>query len=120
MCALLWGCAGEPYGSLEVNRGHNGYREQLIANKEYFLRYAGTTRHSYEDIEVFWERRASELCPLGYESLERKREKSNDTIRVPISGTYVNVAAPKPRVVGRIKCVDDQKQVTKRTVLGFR
>jgi hypothetical protein len=83
---VVTACAGEPYGSFEANRGHNGYMEQLVGENEYFLRYAGTTRHSHEDIEVFWERRATELCSQGYEILERKREKSNDTVRVPISG----------------------------------
>jgi hypothetical protein len=62
----IQGCA-ESYSAYEATRGHHGYSEQTLDDGRIMLRYYGTTRHSHEEIEVFWEHRANELCPNGFE-----------------------------------------------------
>ena len=80
-----------------------GYADQRISDSEYSLVYRGTIHTSYEELESMWNRRASELCPSGYEkeikSTERPQDYSTYAAGVIISNTIM-----LPTVEGTVQC----------------
>jgi hypothetical protein len=54
----------------------------------------------------YWHKRASELCPLGYEYSELSVVTHNTSINMSISGVSTNIGAPGYSMAGVAMCLD--------------
>jgi hypothetical protein len=79
LCSVIFilGCATEygPSGLL------GGYKAKVLADGNIELIFSGNRATSTQTISLYWDRRASELCPNGYIVLEKKN--SSTTVYYP-------------------------------------
>ena len=108
--------SGPPYQKYKLGKG--GYQENRIPGKgvRYYLIYSGRKEKELDIYVDYWNRRASELCPYGYEierlraEVEEGQVKSDSAlflggILVPI--TY-RATVKNPQVYGEINCKLEQ------------
>ena len=100
---LLTACA-ERYGTELGQHTNHGYKFFKISIDEYWLTYEGTTRHSFDILEQYWARKASELCVNGFKVLNSKQVKMPFILKTPVGGQTVSVGSWRPKVVGTLKC----------------
>lgn len=73
-----------------------GYKDTVLPDGTIRLKFRGNGLTSMEQVKIFWERRANELCPSGYNIISAE-DKS--------FGTYTQYAqANHPVIEGLIKC----------------
>ncbi len=116
----LTACASQ-YAPLTSNsKFAGGYQELLLeerllndADKDsdvrlelYLLTYQGTTSDTKERISGFWQQRASELCPKGYNVESHHQTIVYGTIRSPVNGRMENLGTQQPIERGVIQCLN--------------
>jgi hypothetical protein len=74
--------------------------------KRYLLTYQGTTSDTKERISGFWQQRANELCPNGYNVESHLQTILYGTIRSPVNGRMENLGTQQPIDKGIIQYLD--------------
>jgi hypothetical protein len=97
-------CSSPPYRSLEETSRSYGYSERLVKENVYSLFYQGSINNTPEEVEVFWLKRALELCPNGYVTTRKDNINTHGNIRTPINGALTTIRTKAPRVSGQFKC----------------
>jgi len=54
-----------------------GYKDKQIGEDHYYVEYFGNGTTSAETVNLYWDRRAKELCPNGYTEVISKEGKNN-------------------------------------------
>lgn len=81
ICSMLVsGCAT----GYQKHTWSGGYKDSMVGENEYFVEYYGNGTTSPQIVESFWNQRASEICPSGFDIIEN-REGEN-------SGSFTNGA----------------------------
>jgi hypothetical protein len=101
---LLTGCAAQPFQSLGDRQSQSGYVDVELQPGVFVITYNGTTRHNKELIEQYWLQRAQELCPLGYEVIEKEAGIIHGSIQSPINGLMVTLGTQAPKMTGQVHC----------------
>ena len=73
-----------------------GYKDKLVGENEYLVEYYGNGTTSPQTVESFWNQRASEICPNGFEIIDNKEGES--------SGSFGATTFSHPWKKARIKC----------------
>ena len=112
----LTACASQYAPLTNTSKYASGYQEQLLnaqsSNENlpnqarYLLTYQGTTSDNKERITAFWQQRASELCPKGYNVVNHHQTIVYGTIRSPVNGMMVNLGTVQPIDKGIIQCLN--------------
>jgi hypothetical protein len=97
-------CSSPPYRSLEETSRSYGYSERLVEENVYSLFYQGSINNTPEEVEVFWLKRALELCPNGYVTTRKDNTHTVGNIRTPINGALTTIRTKAPRVNGQFEC----------------
>lgn len=86
---LITGCA-TPY---KPNGMGGGYRDMKIGENKYEVAFNGNGYSSMEHVEKHWARRASEVCPNGYDVLYETSDINEANISgetaLPVGGAYI-------------------------------
>ena len=72
---LLGACVKIDYQEYKMMSG--GYKDEPIGKDEYFVSYEMYGQADIELVLERWHRRASELCPSGYDVLDLNKGKSS-------------------------------------------
>jgi hypothetical protein len=103
---ILTGCAAAPYkkADLSLFGGRQGYLDKQIAPGRYVLEYShiGGYNYNLKLNKQYWARRASELCPNGYEGAPEVIFAGNAKIKEFVCPQ--NFCANYPLVSGVIQC----------------
>ena len=107
---LLTACA-TPY----AERGFwgVGYDETELEPGLYFLDYTGDQYHSMAKVVGYWHRRARELCPDGFQVMDREQGVGPGGAAIAATGSGGAVAGlfQYPRYTGYVRCTDDASSV---------
>jgi len=95
-------------GYQELLLNEHTAKEQAKTNqpKRYLLTYQGTTSDTKAHITGYWQQRAHELCPKGYNVESYHQTMVYGTIRSPVNGMMVNLGTVQPIDKGIIQCID--------------
>ncbi len=106
----LAACA-TPYG--ERGLMGVGYDQSEIEPGLYFLDYTGDQYHSMAKVVGYWHRRARELCPDGFQVMDREQGVGPGGAAIAATGSGGAVAGlfQYPRYTGYIRCTDDASSV---------
>ncbi|BDX05164.1 hypothetical protein [Planctobacterium marinum] len=81
-----------------------GYKDQQIGVGRYWVEYLGNASTSPELVLERWHKRASELCPDGYDEVGNE-EGANQSTAVGVAGSAViPISFSHPYVKGEIEC----------------
>ena len=107
---LLTACA-TPYG--ERGFWGVGYDQTEIEPGLYFLDYTGDQYHSMAKVVGYWHRRARELCPNGFQVMDREQGVGPGGAAIAATGSGGAVAGlfQYPRYTGYVRCTDDASSV---------
>lgn len=100
MVVTLASCA-TPYQKMGLT---GGFSEKEVDSGQYELYYLGNGATSWEQVEVYWHRRASELCAGGYTHIYTDTDSKTSETWVSAGGVYVPVTATYPQVSGVVTC----------------
>ncbi len=93
--SLLGGCAT----GYQAHTWSGGYKDKEIGTDHYYVEYLGNGTTSRETVNAYWGKRASELCPNGYNELSPKTGE-NDSFAMGTAG----VTFDHPWEKAEIKC----------------
>lgn len=86
-CIFLTGCAT----GYQAHTWSGGYKDKKLDDNHYLVEYYGNGTTSVEMLKEFWGKRASELCPNGYDALDENNGKTDGGIFL---GGIVSIAHP--------------------------
>lgn len=95
LTSLLAACAT----GYQAHTWSGGYKDQKLSEGHYYVEYLGNGTTSRETVNLYWNRRASELCPNGYTELSSNLGK-NDSVAIGTAG----VSFDHPWKKAEIKC----------------
>ncbi|WP_372940332.1 hypothetical protein [Shewanella sp.] len=75
-CILLSGCAT----GYQAYTWSGGYKDKVLGEKHYLVEYYGNGTTSIEMLNLFWQTRADELCPNGYDVVDENKGKTDGGI----------------------------------------
>ena len=107
---LISGCAATPYQPMSTStKPVGGYLDKKVGPNEYHLQYSGNGFSKIETIITYWNQRANELCPKGFDLLDQDKKivKSYPVTNLYIAPGLVVPHVSKievPYVQGSIKC----------------
>ncbi|WP_045856500.1 CC0125/CC1285 family lipoprotein [Teredinibacter purpureus] len=90
----LSGCA-TAYGKYGFS---GGYKDKQLDDGSIEVSYQGNGTTSPETVELYWEKRAAELCPSGYDIVSKENGGHS---------SYYPVQVFHPLTEGVIKCLGD-------------
>lgn len=98
--ALLSGCA-TGYQSFTWT---GGYKDRDLGDGLYAVDYVGNGTTPPELVSLYWEQRASELCPRGYNVQSRETgTRSVETASV-VGTAVIPISSSHPWITGTIRC----------------
>ncbi len=104
--ATLSGCAPAEYKKADfgIYGGRTGYLDKRVAANTYIVEYSqiGGYNYSLETNKVYWEQRARELCPDGYDGSYEIISPANARLEEFIRPQ--RFCSQYPLVSGVIKC----------------
>lgn len=75
-CILLSGCAT----GYQAYTWSGGYKDKALGKNHYLVEYYGNGTTSIEMLNMFWNTRAVELCPNGYDVVDENKGKTDGGI----------------------------------------
>jgi len=106
LCTKNNNCVGETIiiGGINEYRPFGvpgGYKNTRINNNSFMVEYYGNHNVQGKKLKRFWEKRASELCPKGYDTLKGKTFTTESGL---IVGTRIRHASVYPIFKSAIQC----------------
>lgn len=93
LLATLVGCAT----GYQKYTWSGGYKDEKIGDNHFKVEYYGNGTTSRETVSAFWEKRAFELCPSGYDIVSAEGGANN-------GGIFIGVNVDHPWKKAEIRC----------------
>ncbi|MEW6981654.1 hypothetical protein AAD001_03260 [Colwelliaceae bacterium 6471] len=98
---LIAGCSTNDLTGYRPYSAPGGYKDKKIEDNLYIVEYHGNNETSEVKVKELWSKRASELCPKGYDILAGRTFKNDKGI---VLGRMIQHATVYPMFKSGIRC----------------
>tara|TARA_B100001063_G_scaffold224919_1_gene233329 strand:+ start:60 stop:380 length:321 start_codon:yes stop_codon:yes gene_type:complete len=93
LVSLVAGCAT----GYQAHTWSGGYKDSQLGENHYLVEYYGNGTTSPETVDLYWKKRAEELCASGYEIVSDETGATN-------GGIFIGATIDHPWQKAEIKC----------------